>query len=57
VTDFMARISETEFQERLKDTTEEAAARGIFGTPSFFVNDKMFFEQDRLGFVETALKA
>ena len=52
----MARISETEFQERLKDTTEEAAARGIFGTPNFFVKGKMFLEQDRLGFVETALK-
>ncbi|MCC3307844.1 DsbA family protein [Psychrobacter sanguinis] len=57
MTDFMARISETEFQERLKDTTEEAAARGIFGTPIFFMNGKMFFKQDRLGFVETALKA
>jgi len=57
VTDFMACISETEVQERLKDTTEEAAARGVFGTSSFFVNDKMFFEQDCLGFVETALKA
>lgn len=53
----MACISETEVQERLKDTTEEAAARGIFGTPSFFVKSKMFLEQDRLGFVETALKA
>lgn len=57
MTDFMACISETEVQERLKDTTEEAAARGIFGTPSFFVKSKMFLEQDRLGFVETALKA
>lgn len=52
----MARISETEVQERLKDTTEEAAARGVFVTPSSFVNCKMFLEQDRLGFVETALK-
>lgn len=57
MTDFMACISETEVQERLKDTTEEAVARGIFGTPSFFVKSKMFLEQDRLGFVETALKA
>ena len=52
----MACISETEVQERLKDTTEEAAARGVFVTPSSFVNGKMFLEQDRLGFVETALK-
>ena len=56
VTDFMARISETEVKERLKDTTEEAVARGVFGAPSFFVNGEMFFGQDRLSFVETALK-
>ena len=56
VTDFMARISETEVKERLKDTTEEAVARGVFGAPSFFVNGEMFFGQDRLSFVEVALK-
>ena len=56
VTDFMARISETEVKERLKDSTEEAVARGVFGAPSFFVNCEMFFGQDRLSFVETALK-
>lgn len=56
VTDFMARISETEAKARLKATTEEAVARGVFGAPSFFVNDEMFFGQDRLSFVEAALK-
>ena len=56
MTDFMARISETEVKERLKDTTEEAVARGVFGAPSFFVNGEMFFGQDRLSFVEIALK-
>lgn len=56
VTDFMARISETEVKERLKGTTEEAVAQGVFGAPSFFVNGEMFFGQDRLSFVETALK-
>jgi len=56
VTDFMARISETEAKGRLKATTEEAVARGVFGAPSFFVNDELFFGQDRLSFVEIALK-
>lgn len=56
VTDFMARISETEAKARLKATTEEAVARGVFGAPSFFVNDELFFGQDRLSFVEIALK-
>ena len=55
-TDFMDRISESEVKERLKDTTEEAVTRGVFGAPSFFVNGEMFFGQDRLSFVETALK-
>ena len=55
-TDFMARISSPDVKERLKATTEEAVARGVFGAPSFFVNDEMFFGQDRLSFVEAALK-
>ena len=29
--------------------------RGVFGAPTFFVNDEMFFGQDRLDFVEDAL--
>lgn len=55
-TDFMARISEPEVKARLKSSTEEAVARGIFGAPSFFVNDEMYFGQDRLSFVEDALR-
>ncbi|MBF0659289.1 2-hydroxychromene-2-carboxylate isomerase [Psychrobacter sp. NG25] len=55
-TDFMTRISDIEIKERLKATTEEAVSRGVFGAPSFFVNDEMFFGQDRLNFVEDALK-
>ena len=53
--DFMARISESAVKARLKATTEEAVARGVFGAPSFFVEDEMFFGQDRLDFVEAAL--
>jgi len=55
-TDFMACISEPEVKARLKSSTEEAVARGIFGAPSFFVNDEMYFGQDRLSFVEDALR-
>ena len=36
-------------------TTEEAVARGVFGAPTFFVGDAMFFGQDRLDFVREAL--
>jgi 2-hydroxychromene-2-carboxylate isomerase len=30
-------------------------ARGIFGAPTFFVHDEMFFGADHLPFVEKAL--
>ena len=35
--------------------TEAAVARGVFGIPSFFVGDEMFFGKDRLGQVEEEL--
>jgi 2-hydroxychromene-2-carboxylate isomerase len=38
-------------------TTEEAVARGVFGAPSIFVGDRLFFGQDRLDFVREALAA
>lgn len=43
-------------KERLKATTDEAVARGVFGAPTFFVGDEMHFGQDRLDWVEEALK-
>lgn len=35
----------------------EAERRGIFGTPTYVVNDELFWGQDRLDFVERALAA
>ena len=52
---FAARIADEAVKEQLKTYTEAAIARGIFGAPSFFVGDELFFGQDRLGFVEEAL--
>ena len=40
----------------LRATTEEAVARGVFGAPSFFVDDELFWGNDRLDFVERALR-
>ena len=39
----------------LRATTDEAVERGIFGAPTFFVGDEMFFGNDRMEFVEDAL--
>lgn len=46
-----------EVKDQLKANTEEAVRRGAFGAPTFFVGTEMFFGQDRLDFVEEALKA
>jgi 2-hydroxychromene-2-carboxylate isomerase len=39
----------------LKEETERAVERGVFGAPAFFVGDEMFWGNDRLHFVEGAL--
>ncbi len=52
----LARIAEDGVKQTLKSWTEAAVARGIFGAPTFFVGDEMFFGQDRLDFVEDALR-
>jgi 2-hydroxychromene-2-carboxylate isomerase len=53
---FGRRIQDQDVKDRLKQTTEGAVARGVFGAPTCFVDDMMFFGNDRLPFVELALK-
>jgi len=43
-------------KEKLKKDTEAAVARGLFGAPTMFVGEEMFFGQDRLDFVREALR-
>jgi 2-hydroxychromene-2-carboxylate isomerase len=50
------RIQDQDVKDRLKTTTDEAVARGVFGAPTCFVDDMMFFGNDRLPFVEMALR-
>jgi 2-hydroxychromene-2-carboxylate isomerase len=42
---------------RLADNTAAAVGRGVFGVPTFFVGDEMFFGKDRLAQVQEALEA
>lgn len=49
------QIAEPQVKDALKATTEEAVKRGVFGAPTCFVGDEMFFGQDRLDFVREAL--
>ena len=51
----LALASEQAVKDQLKAATQEAVERGIFGAPTFFVGDSMFWGQDRLDFVREAL--
>ncbi len=52
---FLALVADPEVKARLAASTDEAVARGVFGAPTCFVGDQMFFGQDRLDFVADAL--
>jgi 2-hydroxychromene-2-carboxylate isomerase len=52
---YLQAIATDEVKDLLKNNTQEAADRGAFGAPTFFVGDEMFFGQDRLQFVEQEL--
>ncbi|MGQ7269975.1 2-hydroxychromene-2-carboxylate isomerase [Marinobacter sp. V034] len=39
----------------LIESTDEAARRGVFGAPTFFVGEELFFGQDRMDWVRRAL--
>jgi len=50
-----ALVNDGDIKAALKANTEKAVARGVFGAPTVFVGDAMFFGQDRLDFVREAL--
>ena len=53
--ELMNRIGQQTVKDQLIANTEEAVNRGVFGAPTFFVGEQMFFGQDRLDFVAEAL--
>ena len=52
----LALTNDPEVKTRLRSTTDEAVARGVFGAPTTFVGEHMFFGQDRLEWVRDALQ-
>ena len=52
---FTAMVSDPAVKQQLIANTEEAVRRGVFGAPTIFVGEQMFFGQDRLEFVKEAL--
>ena len=53
----MNMTQEDEIKNILKENTEVAVKRGVFGVPTFFVESEIFFGKERLGQVEEALGA
>jgi 2-hydroxychromene-2-carboxylate isomerase len=52
----LALTADEDVKTALKDNTEQAVQRGVFGAPCMFIGDQMFFGQDRLDFVLEALR-
>lgn len=53
----LALSQDSTVKAELIANTEAAVARGVFGTPTLFMDDAMYFGQDRLDFIEEALRA
>jgi 2-hydroxychromene-2-carboxylate isomerase len=55
-TSLLATAQTDRVKLKLADNTAAAVARGVFGVPTFFVGDDMFFGKDRLAQVEQAVE-
>ena len=54
---FLSKISDNKIKVKLRKLTDDALKKGIFGAPTFLVNKKIFWGQDRLSYaVEEAKK-
>jgi 2-hydroxychromene-2-carboxylate isomerase len=53
--DVLAAIQTAEVKDRLRANTDEAAARGAFGVPTFFIDEQIFWGNDRFHHLERAL--
>lgn len=55
-TSLLALAQDPEVKAQLISNTETAVERGCFGAPTMFMDDQMYFGQDRLDFIEEALQ-
>lgn len=53
---YATMVADGEVKAKLISATDGAVKRGVFGAPTMFVGDAMFFGQDRLEFVREALR-
>jgi 2-hydroxychromene-2-carboxylate isomerase len=54
--DLVTRATSQDAKDRLRTQTESAIARGVFGVPTMFIGDAMFWGVDSLGHVERHLR-
>ncbi len=54
--EILAGMEDPEVKAKLIANTESSVARGTFGSPTFFVNDEIYFGKDRLRDVEEAIQ-
>lgn len=52
---FINRINEQDIKDMLRDETNTAIQKGVFGAPTMFVDDKMYWGNDRLEYLERYL--
>ena len=52
----IAATQDPDIKAALISNTDAAVARGCFGAPTMFIGTDMFFGQDRMQFIEMALK-
>ena len=55
--ELLALCADPGVKQELIANTERAVARGVFGSPSFFVGSELFFGKDRLREVEEEIEA
>ena len=54
--DYFNSISNQEIKDKLKELTQEAFEKEVFGAPTFIVNNKIFWGQDRLEYALDEIK-
>ena len=51
----MAQMQDPDVKAKLISNTEEAVKKGVFGIPTFFVDDEMYFGKDTIWMIEEIL--
>ena len=54
--DFFNSINNQDIKDKLKELTQEAFKKEVFGAPTFIVNNKIFWGQDRLEYALDEIK-